>query len=73
MSTVEFHAIESRTRGDEVEISVLLPEGYDPSGEPYPVILQLHGGGGTRHHLAMMAPLYDVMFKEGVVRPCVVA
>lgn len=73
MSTVEFHAIESRTRGEEVEISVLLPDGYDPSGERYPVILQLHGGGGTRHHLAMMAPLYDVMFKEGVVRPCVVA
>ena len=59
MSKVEFHTVASRSRGEEVEVSVLVPDGYDPSGQADPLILQLHGGGGTRHHLAMMAPLYD--------------
>ena len=73
MSKVEFHTVASRSRGEEVEVSVLVPDGYDPSGQADPLILQLHGGGGTRHHLAMMAPLYDRMFSEGVLPRCVVA
>ena len=73
MAKVEFYEIESASCAGGVEISILLPEGYRSDADPYPLILQLHGGGGTRHHLAMMAPLYDKMFEDRVLRPCVVA
>lgn len=67
------HEVNSESWGGPIDVSILLPPEYDAVGEPYPLILQLHGGGGNRHHLGMMAPIYEHMFNDGTLRPCIVA
>lgn len=69
----ETHEINSASRQSTVDISVLLPDGYDASGDAYPLILQLHGGGGNRHYLADLAPIYQQMISDGTLPPCIVA
>ena len=73
MSKCEFHDVRSGSLSKDVEVSILPPDAYDAAGEALALIVQLHGGGGNRHHLSTMAPLYDSMFGGGTLRPCVVA
>jgi S-formylglutathione hydrolase len=39
-----------------VDIAIYTPPGYEANrGEPYPLIIQLHGGGGSRDNMTAMA------------------
>lgn len=55
-----------------VAVSVYTPPGYDPKrAEPYPLLVQLHGGGGSNKAMDRMAPLLEQAIKEGRVPPMV--
>ena len=69
----QLHDVHSASRDSTVEVSVLLPDGFDPNAAPYPLIIELHGGGGNRHLLADLAPVYQHLVQEGSLPPCVVA
>jgi S-formylglutathione hydrolase len=56
-----------------VEFYVLLPPGYETSGERYPLVLDLHGGGGSRAVLERQRPLFDRLWNEGRIAPMVIA
>ena len=70
--TTQLFDLESRTVGDTVPMSVLLPPGFDPAGPSLPLLIYLHGGGGDRTHLVESAPLYQRMFDQGLLPPVVV-
>jgi S-formylglutathione hydrolase len=53
--------------------SVLLPPGYDATLGPVPLLLFLHGGGGSRDFLANMRPLIEQCWADGTLPPMVVA
>jgi S-formylglutathione hydrolase len=55
-----------------VEFYVLLPPGYATSGERYPLVLDLHGGGGSRVNLERQRPLFDRLWSEGRIAPMVI-
>jgi S-formylglutathione hydrolase len=56
-----------------VEFFVLLPPGYSEAGEPYPLVLDLHGGGGSRAALERQRPLFDELWRAGRIAPMVIA
>ena len=43
--------IDSKVLSKPVEYAVLLPDGYESAKEPLPLLLWLHGGGGSRDNL----------------------
>jgi S-formylglutathione hydrolase len=53
--------------------TVLLPDGYDPSGSPLPLLLALHGGDGDRGFLAHQQPSIEKMWRAGTLPKMVVA
>ncbi len=56
-----------------VQFSVLLPANYDTSTEPFPLLLNLHGGGGNRDMLKLQKGIFDDVWQDGSVPPMVVA
>ncbi|WP_310539895.1 alpha/beta hydrolase-fold protein [Phenylobacterium sp.] len=55
-----------------VPISVYTPPGYDPKRPtPYPLLIQLHGGGGSNKNMTRMAELLDQAIVEGRIAPVV--
>lgn len=56
-----------------VEYYVLLPDGYDAEADPYPVVLDLHGGGGDRNVLKRQVPIFDELWAAGELPPMVIA
>ena len=46
--------LETNLMPGPVEYSVLLPDGYGPRAEPFPLLLLLHGGGGSAAQLQRM-------------------
>lgn len=55
-----------------VAVSVYTPPGYDPKrAEAYPLLVQLHGGGGSNKAMDRMAPLLEQAIREGRVPPMV--
>ena len=56
-----------------VEFYVLLPPGYSETGERYPLVIDLHGGGGSRANLERQRPLFDGLWKAGRMAPMVIA
>ena len=39
-------------------LAIYTPPGYDPKrAEPYPLIVQLHGGGGSSQNMTLMAAM----------------
>ena len=60
---------------DEVEYAVLTPPGYDKSGDPLPLLINMHGGGLDRNFLAEpeVRGLYEKLWAEGALPPMVVA
>jgi len=55
-----------------LKYSVLLPEGYATSKEPFPLMLNLHGGGGTRDTLARMRKSFEEPWAAGTLPKMVV-
>jgi S-formylglutathione hydrolase len=64
--------IESDLVPGPVEFYVLLPPGYSDQGERYPLVLDLHGGGGSRAVLERQRPLFDQLWSEGRIAPMVI-
>lgn len=65
-------SVESDIVPSPVQFAVLLPDGYDKTAEPYPLLLNLHGGGGSRDYLKQVRPIYDEMWREGALSKMVV-
>ncbi len=64
--------IETELVSSPVEYYALLPPGYSTSGERYPLVIDLHGGGGTRDNLKDQQPLFDTLWADGRIPPMVV-
>ena len=54
-----------------VEYAVLVPDGYQ-SMKDLPLVLNLHGGGGSRDALVRQQPLWDRLWKSNQVPPVIV-
>lgn len=54
-----------------VEYHALLPPGYDGDGAALPLVLNLHGGGGSRDVLKRQKPWYDELWAAGDLPPMV--
>ncbi len=52
---------------------VLLPGGYDQETEPLPLLLLLHGGGGSCEDLDWWKPVFDELWDAGKLPKLVVA
>jgi S-formylglutathione hydrolase len=55
-----------------VPYAVLLPAGYEESGEAYPLLFFLHGGRGDRSFLTTMRPAIESVWSAGTLPPAVV-
>jgi S-formylglutathione hydrolase len=55
-----------------VDYNVLLPDGYDSTKGPLPLLLFLHGGGGDRNFLTRLRAAIDDMWKAGTLPKMVV-
>lgn len=65
-----------RVPAKAVDYAVLLPDGHDPaSSEPLPLLLYLHGAGGSRDQLVGEhgGGVWDRRFHDGVLTPTVIA
>ena len=55
-----------------VPVMIYTPKGYDPARkEPYPLIIQLHGGGGSDQNMREMAVLLDQAIDKRLIPPVV--
>ena len=55
-----------------VAISIYTPPGYDAKrAAPYPLLIQLHGGGGSNKAMNEMAPLLEEAITKGLIPPVV--
>lgn len=60
--------IESRNVPGPVDIAVYTPPGYDANrAQAYPMIIQLHGGGGSSQSMRAMAETLEAAIKAGLV------
>jgi S-formylglutathione hydrolase len=48
-----------------VPYAVLLPDGYKDSAQPLPLLIVLHGGGGSRDMLASVKPMFEELWQSG--------
>ncbi len=55
-----------------VDVAIYTPPGYDPKrADPYPLLLQLHGGGGSSQNMTAMAATLETAIKQGLIPPVV--
>src|SRR5579871_5592585 len=55
-----------------VDVAVYTPPGYDPMrAKAYPLLLQLHGGGGSSQNMTVMAATLESAIKQGLIPPVV--
>lgn len=71
-STLVEGSVESELVPGPVEYTAVLPSGYESATEPLPLVLDLHGGGGSREVLERQQPLLDDLWAEGRVEAMVV-
>jgi S-formylglutathione hydrolase len=64
--------IDTKLVPSPVEYNVLLPDGYETSKEPLPLLLFLHGGGGDRSFLTRMRATIDDLWKSGALPKMVI-
>ena len=57
---------------ETVEYYALVPPGYEESSDPLPLVLNLHGGGGSRDVLARQVPIFVEMWANGELPPMVI-
>ena len=55
-----------------VEYAILLPDGYSPDGERFPLLLLLHGAGGDREKIARTEPQIAEMWASNEIPRMVV-
>lgn len=56
-----------------VDIAIYTPPGYDPNrAAAYPLLIQLHGGGGSSRNMTAMAATLEAGIKQGLI-PAVVS
>lgn len=67
------NGLRSRALQREIPIRIYLPPGYDPTGPAYPLLLLLHGGGGSDRDLDRFAGAVDRAIGEGRTAPLVIA
>jgi S-formylglutathione hydrolase len=64
--------LDSKLVPGPVEVAIYTPPGYDPGrAEPYPLLLQLHGGGGSSDQLASLALTLEDAIRRGLIPPVV--
>ena len=68
----QLHDVKSEIRNEIVPVSVILPPGFEGNTQNLPLLINLHGGGGTRDNLLRQAATYQEMFDEGILPPMVV-
>lgn len=71
-SRIDLAELASECVPDPVPYAVLVPPSHG-EGEPLPLCLSLHGGGGDRETLVAQKPLFDELFANGMLPPMVVA
>ncbi len=55
-----------------VDIAVYTPPGFDSKrAEPYPLVIQLHGGNGSSDNLATLAEPLEQAIRQGLIPPSV--
>lgn len=64
--------IDSRIVPGPVAYALLLPDGYEASRKPFPLLFMLHGGGADHRSLARLKPIFDDLWKAGTLSPMVV-
>ena len=69
---LEVIELSSKLVPSPVKVSVLLPDGYDPT-KGLPLLLMLHGGGGDNSFLNQMRPVVEAAWTAGELPPLVVA
>ena len=69
---IELHDIKSEARGSTVPLSVILPPGYSNESKDLPLLINLHGGGGSRNNLIQQAQIYEHMFEEEIIPPMII-
>lgn len=64
--------VETKHVAGPVDVAVYLPAGYDAKrAQAYPLIVQLHGGGGSSQNMTMMAETLEAGIKAKFVPPSV--
>lgn len=71
-STLVAGSLESELVPGPVVYYAVLPPGYDAEGDPLPLVLDLHGGGGSREVLKRQQPMLDELWADGTIDPMVV-
>jgi S-formylglutathione hydrolase len=69
---LSFHKLDSKEVHAAVEYSVLLPKAHDAKGKKLPLLLLLHGGGGSARQMAPAARLLGSLMDKGKLTPMVV-
>lgn len=72
-STLVGAELESAIVPSPVEYNILLPPGYDSAREAFPLVLNLHGGGGNREVLTRQGPIFDKLWEAGELPAMVIA
>lgn len=72
-ATTQLFDVDSTVMGKVVPVSVVLPPGFQRSGESMPLCVSLHGGGGDRTDIVNNRPLYERMWADGSLAPMVIA
>lgn len=63
--------VESIHVPEAVPIAVLLPPNYQTDGEPYPLVINLHGGRGNRNYLKRIQPVIEGLWRRKLLPPMV--
>jgi S-formylglutathione hydrolase len=63
--------VESKIVPGPVEYYALLPPGFDKSAQ-LPLVLNLHGGGGSRDGLKRQQPMFEELWQSNEIRPMVI-
>ena len=65
MLNVQNFKLETDLVPSPIKYKVLLPPDYETSGEPYPLMLALHGGGGDQGFFnSLLAPIIEDMWES---------
>ena len=70
-TTLKMMNLESEVMGQRVPLAVVLPPGFDPTGDPLPLFIELHGGIADRTWIEDFLHVFDAMFTDGTLCPAV--